>query len=128
MILSTIHSAKGQEWKNVFVLNVADGNFPNEYACADKSLIEEERRLLYVAMTRAKEQLHLIEPLKYWVPQQQTHGDKHVYGAKSRFFTQAVMTQMDKSCYPIKQPTPQQKQQGQQAVADIRQTILNSWQ
>ena len=128
VILSTIHSAKGQEWKNVFVLNVADGNFPNEYACGDKNLIEEERRLLYVAMTRAKEQLHLIEPLKYWVPQQQTHGDKHVYGAKSRFFTQAVIEQMDKSCYPIKQPTAQQKQQGQQAVADIRKTILNSWQ
>jgi DNA helicase-2/ATP-dependent DNA helicase PcrA len=91
LILSTIHSAKGQEWKHVFVLNVNDGNFPNEFACGDPARIEEERRLLYVAMTRAKESLALIRPLKYWVPEQARHGDKHVYGAKSRFLTPGVM-------------------------------------
>jgi len=91
LILSTIHSAKGQEWKNVYVLNVNDGNFPNEFACGEPAKIEEERRLLYVAMTRAKESLSLMRPLKYWVPEQARHGDKHVYGAKSRFLTPAVM-------------------------------------
>ncbi len=91
LILSTIHSAKGQEWKHVFVLNVNDGNFPNEFACGEPARIEEERRLLYVAMTRAKESLSLIRPLKYWVPEQTRLGDKHVYGAKSRFLTPAVM-------------------------------------
>jgi len=91
LILSTIHSAKGQEWKHVFILNVNDGNFPNEFACGDAARIEEERRLLYVAMTRAKESLALIRPLKYWVPEQARNGDKHVYGAKSRFLTPAVM-------------------------------------
>ncbi len=64
LILSTVHSAKGQEWNNVHVLNVADGNFPNEYAAGDKKALEEERRLLYVAMTRAKDELSLISPLK----------------------------------------------------------------
>jgi DNA helicase-2/ATP-dependent DNA helicase PcrA len=91
LILSTIHSAKGQEWKHVYILNVNDGNFPNEFACGDPAMIEEERRLLYVAMTRARESLSLMRPMKYWVPEQARHGDKHVYGAKSRFLTPAVM-------------------------------------
>src|SRR5450631_3453566 len=59
VILSTIHSAKGQEWDIVYVLNVSDGNFPSEFATGKPELIEEERRLLYVAMTRARNELHL---------------------------------------------------------------------
>jgi len=54
LILSTIHSAKGQEWKVVYILNVADGWIPSDMAVGDEEQIEEERRLLYVAMTRAK--------------------------------------------------------------------------
>jgi DNA helicase-2/ATP-dependent DNA helicase PcrA len=99
LVLSTIHSAKGQEWKDVYVLNVNDGNFPNEFACGDAKRIEEERRLLYVAMTRAKESLSLIRPLKYWVPEQAKLGDKHVYGAKSRFLTPAVMKHLESTTY-----------------------------
>lgn len=127
LILSTIHSAKGQEWKNVFVLNVADGNFPNEYACGDDKLIEEERRLLYVAMTRAKEQLHLMQPLKYWVPQQQKHGDKHVFGAKSRFLTEPVCENLEAISYPQIRPTLKAQAAGQKALTDIRKSILNNW-
>ena len=56
LILSTIHSAKGQEWKSVFVLNVVDGCIPSDLSAGTKAEIEEERRLLYVAMTRAKDQ------------------------------------------------------------------------
>ena len=99
LILSTIHSAKGQEWKHVFVLNVNDGNVPNEFACGEPARIEEERRLLYVAMTRARESLSLMRPLKYWVPEQARHGDKHVYGAKSRFLTPAVMKHLKVRTY-----------------------------
>jgi DNA helicase-2/ATP-dependent DNA helicase PcrA len=91
VILSTIHSAKGQEWDCVYVLNVADGNFPSEFANGKPELIEEERRLLYVAMTRARNELHLCAPLKYAVTQQAKDGDTHVYGAKSRFMTDKVM-------------------------------------
>ena len=101
LILSTVHSAKGQEWKNVFVLNVADGNFPNEYAAGDNKAIEEERRLLNVAITRAKQGLHLIQPLKYWVPEQPKYGDGHVYGAKSRFLTENVSQCLESSHWPI---------------------------
>ncbi len=91
LILSTVHSAKGQEWDAVYVLNVADGSFPSEFSTGSAALIEEEKRLLYVALTRAKSELDLIAPLKYYVTQQSRMGDRHVYGAKSRFLTKAVM-------------------------------------
>jgi DNA helicase-2/ATP-dependent DNA helicase PcrA len=91
LILSTVHSAKGQEWDAVYILNVNDGSFPSEFSTGSAELIEEEQRLLYVAMTRAKSSLDLIAPLKYYVTQQSRMGDRHVYGAKSRFLTKPVM-------------------------------------
>ena len=100
LILSTVHSAKGQEWDAVYVLNVADGNFPSEFSTGKSEQIEEERRLLYVAMTRAKNDLHLIAPLKYYVANQPRNGDRHVYGARSRFLTRAVMAKLDAITWP----------------------------
>jgi DNA helicase-2/ATP-dependent DNA helicase PcrA len=94
LVLSTVHSAKGQEWEAVFVLNVADGNFPSEFATGKPEMIEEERRLLYVAMTRAKQSLSLIAPLKYHVTQQRRDGDKHVFGARSRFMSDTLLATM----------------------------------
>ena len=100
LILSTIHSAKGQEWDAVHVLNVADGNFPLEFSTGKAEQVEEERRLLHVAMTRAKSELHLIAPLRYYVTQQPRRGDAHVYGARSRFMTRAVMAKFDQVTWP----------------------------
>ena len=104
LVLSTVHSAKGQEWDAVFVLNVADGSFPSEFSTGSAALIEEERRLLYVAMTRAKRDLDLIAPLKYYVTQQSRMGDRHVYGAKSRFLTKAVMNCLQERVWDEKPP------------------------
>ena len=95
LILSTVHSAKGQEWEAVYVLNVTDGNFPSEFATGKPEMIEEERRLLYVAMTRAKQSLSLVSPLRFHVTQQRRDGDKHVYGARSRFMTDRLLASMD---------------------------------
>jgi DNA helicase-2/ATP-dependent DNA helicase PcrA len=95
LILSTVHSAKGQEWDSVYVLNVADGNFPNEFSTGTESGIEEERRLLYVALTRARDRLHLIEPQRYFITQQPRFGDAYVHGARSRFLTGAVLARFD---------------------------------
>jgi DNA helicase-2/ATP-dependent DNA helicase PcrA len=61
-ILSTIHSAKGQEWRVVRILNVVDGCIPSDMVTHAPEEIEEERRLLYVAMTRAKDELDLVVP------------------------------------------------------------------
>jgi len=95
LVLSTVHSAKGQEWESVFVLNVTDGNFPSEFATGKPEMIEEERRLLYVAMTRAKQSLSLISPLRFHVTQQRRDGDRHVYGARSRFMSDSLLGTMD---------------------------------
>jgi DNA helicase II / ATP-dependent DNA helicase PcrA len=94
-----VHSAKGQEWEAVHILNVADGNFPSEFSTGRADLVEEERRLLYVAMTRARTDLHLVAPLKYYVTQQWRMGDRHVYGAKSRFVTREVLACMEAVAY-----------------------------
>ena len=100
LILSTVHSAKGQEWDSVYILNVADGSFPSEFSTGRPELIVEERRLLYVAMTRAKSELCLIAPLRYYVTQQPRRGDAHVYGARSRFITPAVMARLEQVTWP----------------------------
>ncbi len=128
LILSTVHSAKGQEWNNVHILNVADGNFPNEYSAGDDKAIEEERRLLNVAITRAKNEVHLIQPLKYWIPEQQRYGDRHVYGGKSRFLTEKILSLLDCTHYPSKHTTPENLAQGQQVISDIREKLLSMWE
>ncbi|MGZ8259425.1 MAG: 3'-5' exonuclease, partial [Caldimonas sp.] len=90
LILSTIHSAKGQEWSAVSLLRVVDGCLPSDMATGSAAEIEEERRLLYVAMTRARHHLHLLVPQRFYVSQQSAFGDRHVYGAISRFLPPAV--------------------------------------
>ena len=100
LILSTVHSAKGQEWDSVYLLNVADGNFPSDFSTGNAELIEEERRLLYVAMTRAQNSLHLIAPMRYYIAQQPRRSDAHVYGARSRFISRAVLAQFEQVTWP----------------------------
>ena len=95
LVLSTVHSAKGQEWDAVYLLNVSDGVFPSEFATGKPELIEEERRLLYVAMTRARQTLSLLAPLKFHVTQQRKDGDRHVFGARSRFMTRPLLETLD---------------------------------
>ena len=90
LILSTIHSAKGQEWSAVSVLNVVDGCIPSDMATGNSAEIEEERRLLYVAMTRARHHLHLLVPQRFYVTQQAAYGDRHVYAAISRFLPESI--------------------------------------
>jgi len=77
-VLSTIHSAKGQEWKSVLVLNVIDGCIPSDLGTGSRAEIDEERRLLYVAMTRAKDHLHLVMPQRFFAHQQKSNGDRHM--------------------------------------------------
>jgi DNA helicase-2/ATP-dependent DNA helicase PcrA len=95
LVLSTIHSAKGMEWDTVYLLNVVDGSFPSEFATGRAELIEEERRLLYVALTRAQNELLLIVPLKFHLTHQSRQGDAHVYGGRSRFMTDKVLKTLD---------------------------------
>src|SRR6185436_9107650 len=91
LILSTIHSAKGQEWKSVFVLNVVDGCIPSDLGTGTTAEVEEERRLLYVAMTRAKDDLHLIVPQRFFAHQQVINGDRHVFASRTRFIPAGIL-------------------------------------
>ncbi|MES2717619.1 MAG: ATP-dependent helicase [Pseudomonadota bacterium] len=96
LVLSTIHAAKGQEWDAVTVLNVIDGCLPADVATGSAAAVAEERRLLYVAMTRARHQLTLMVPLRFHVSQQHRHGDRHLYGGLSRFIPPAVAALFDR--------------------------------
>jgi DNA helicase-2/ATP-dependent DNA helicase PcrA len=100
LILSTVHSAKGQEWETVHVLNVTDGSFPSEFATGRPESIEEERRLLYVAMSRARSELRVMAPVRFYVTQQQGLGDRYVHGARSRFLTESVLGKFQRATAP----------------------------
>ena len=101
LILSTIHSAKGQEWKSVFVLNCVDGCIPSDLATGAAQEIEEERRLLYVAMTRAKDHLHLVVPQRFFAHQQRSSGDRHMYAACTRFIPAAIRQHFESRAWPL---------------------------
>ena len=101
LILSTIHSAKGQEWKSVFVLNVVDGCMPSDLGAGTTAEIEEERRLLYVAMTRAKDDLHLIVPQRFFTHGQRAQGDRHVYASRTRFIPDRLLGLFEKTIWPL---------------------------
>ena len=134
MILSTIHSAKGQEWDIVYILNVADGNFPSEFSTGKPEMIEEERRLLYVAMTRARNELHLCAPLRYSVTQQAKDGDAHIYGAKSRFMTDKVLDCFERTTYrslhgaeSLRAGEPVGLRAGEPATVDVVAQLKEMW-
>lgn len=101
LILSTIHSAKGQEWKTVHVLNLVDGGIPSDLGTGSQEELEEERRLLYVAMTRAKDELHLMVPQRFYVPQQTAMGDRHVYALRSRFIPSEILDCFEERTWPV---------------------------
>jgi DNA helicase-2/ATP-dependent DNA helicase PcrA len=104
LILSTIHSAKGQEWASVFVLNAVDGCIPSDLAAGASEEIEEERRLLYVAMTRAKDQLDVITPQRFYTHQQARNGDRYLHASRTRFIPSSIMAMFEVRVWPASRP------------------------
>jgi len=100
LVLSTIHSAKGQEWKSVYVLNVVDGCMPSDLGAGTSAELEEERRLLYVAMTRAKDNLYLIVPQRFFTHGQHSRGDRHVYASRTRFIPESLLPLFERTSWP----------------------------
>src|SRR5690348_3532205 len=105
LVLSTIHSAKGMEWDTVYLLNVVDGSFPSEFSTGKPELIDEERRLLYVALTRAQNDLLLLAPLKFHLTSQHRLGDAHVYGGRSRFLSDKVLKNLEATAFQSSRST-----------------------
>jgi len=89
LILSTIHSAKGLEFDAVYVIHAADGNIPSDMATGSVDEIEEERRLFYVACTRARDWLYVCFPLRYYTSPW-NHTDAHGYAQLTRFIAEGA--------------------------------------
>jgi len=89
LVLSTIHSAKGGEWRSVFVIHAADGNIPSDMALSDPGGLEEERRLLYVALTRARDHLVVTVPQRFY-HKRFSAAPRHSYALPSRFLDPAM--------------------------------------
>jgi DNA helicase-2/ATP-dependent DNA helicase PcrA len=89
LILSTVHSAKGLEWEVVHLIGAYDGNFPSDMSTGSDEGVAEERRLIYVALTRARRRLHVYVPFRYY-HRPRAADDHHGYGKASRFLTDAV--------------------------------------
>ncbi|RUV70778.1 MAG: ATP-dependent helicase [Mesorhizobium sp.] len=126
LILSTIHSAKGQEWKNVFVLNTVDGCIPIDLAVGSKEDIDEERRLLYVAMTRAKDGLHLVMPQRFFVHGQAARGDRHVYASRTRFIPASILGAFEQTSWASVQAKDDPRRQPQVRV-DLGARMREMW-
>jgi DNA helicase-2/ATP-dependent DNA helicase PcrA len=129
LVLSTVHSAKGGEWDVVHVLHLADGMFPSDMACGDPDGIEEERRLLYVAVTRARDVLELNVPLRY---HHHRYGlsDAHSYGQVSRFLTADVRSLMDAEHVGAPQPdeAPPANGGGAAGLRAVDEFLSGLWQ
>lgn len=95
LTLSTIHSAKGLEWDAVYVLHAADGCIPSDQSTGDPAQIEEERRLFYVALTRARDYLYVCHPLRMYRARRSSFGDDHSYSQLTRFLTPAARACFD---------------------------------
>jgi UvrD-like helicase family protein len=93
----------GQEWKSVFVLNVVDGCIL-DLGTGTSAEIEEERRLLYVAMTHAKDDLHLIVPQRFFTHGQTAQGDRHVYACRTRFIPDGLLGLFERTAWPMMAP------------------------
>jgi DNA helicase-2/ATP-dependent DNA helicase PcrA len=128
LILSTIHSAKGQEWKSVFVLNVVDGCIPSDLGVGTSADIEEERRLLYVAMTRAKDQLMLMLPQRFYAHQQARGGDRHVYASRSRFIPAAITGHFDQQIWPRRVQAMPGLAPAAGVTVDLNARMRGTWQ
>src|SRR6201996_3174602 len=125
LILSTIHSAKGQEWKSVYVLNVVDGCMPSDLGAGAE--LEEERRLLYVAMTRAKDDLHLVVPQRFFTHGQAAKGDRHVYASRTRFIPEKLLPMFERTSWPLASPGQNARGQSQGPRIDIGARVRGMW-
>ncbi len=126
LILSTIHSAKGQEWRSVFMLNVVDGCIPSDLGVGTTAEIEEERRLLYVGMTRARDSLTLVTPQRFFTYGQNAQGDRHVYASRTRFIPAAMLGLFEAKSWPIV-PTAAGERSTRQVRVDVGARMRAMW-
>ncbi|MBN1588174.1 MAG: ATP-dependent helicase, partial [Pirellulales bacterium] len=116
LVLSTIHSAKGLEWDCVYVMHAADGNIPSDMATGSPEEIEEELRLFYVALTRAKNWLYVCCPLRYYY-HHRGPSDAHGYALRSRFLADDVAKCFE--CVATESAAADDPSEGSQPATDL---------
>ena len=124
LILSTIHSAKGCEWDAVYVIHASDGNIPSNIATGSDEEIEEERRLFYVALTRAKDFLEVCFPLKYY-QKKWSLGDRHTYAQLTRFLPESLIHHFERISLQPKTPTDAAPKTA--VKAELARKIASMW-
>jgi len=127
LILSTIHSAKGREWPAVSILNTVDGCLPSDLATGSEREIEEEMRLLYVAMTRARDHLDLLIPQRFYVSGQSGSGDRHVYASRSRFIPNRLLNHFEQISWPVAEAQTPARDETRQAALDLAAKMRSMW-
>ena len=125
LVLSTIHSAKGCEWDVVYLTHAADGFLPSDMSTGSQEEIEEELRLTYVALTRARDFLYITWPLRYYF-KWYALTDGHTYAQRCRFFTDEVMTSIDE--VHLEYEMGDDTSMGIDAEVDIANRIRGMWE
>jgi DNA helicase-2/ATP-dependent DNA helicase PcrA len=126
VILSTIHSAKGLEWDSVYVIHAADGNMPSDMATGDAEQIEEERRLFYVALTRARDWLYVTVPQRYYFAGR-FRGDAHSYSQPTRFLTPQALSCFEPTVPARTEAVADESPEAHFSTTDVRERIKGMW-
>jgi len=100
---------------------------PSDLATGTVEELEEERRLLYVAMTRARERLHLLVPQRFYVTQQPGGGDRHLYAGRSRFVTDAMLARFEQLAWPQAEAAPLSRVVPQAPLIQVRARARAAW-
>ena len=111
----------------VRILNVVDGCIPSDMATGTADEIEEERRLLYVAMTRAKDELDLIVPQRFYTHQQSKIGDRHVYACRSRFIPDSILACFTSQNWHDRSQPPKRSAKQTGATIDVGAALRRRW-
>lgn len=127
LTVTTVHAAKGLEWDTVYVLNVVEGGFPSELAAGKAELLEEERRLLYVAMTRAQNTLFLLAPRRFPLVGASRAGDTTARGGPSRFLTDKVTRCFDARSFDGSGLGESTLQDAAQSTVDVGARLKEMW-
>ena len=130
LVLSTIHSAKGLEWDAVYVIHAADGNIPSDMATKNGDSIEEERRLFYVALTRAKNWLYVCAPLRYYHSYRPGASDRYGMAQRTRFLPEPVLKHFDRQVAAGALPPEEDEFNDPESGApraDIRRSTRDLW-
>ena len=110
----------------MFVLNVVDGCMPSDLGIGTSAELEEERRLLYVAMTRAKDDLHLLVPQRFFTHGQHSKGDRHMYASRTRFIPEALLPNFERTAWPVVMAS-RSSTAGQRPPIDIQAQMRRMW-